>query len=226
MIDIDTPVYFTAPDGARYRVTVRYDSDTESPRGWTNGTIMHTFDSNWNSPDGKVCDDPRHRAVHPLIPGDYVEGGTVDMRRARRYVTLFDADCIAIAGLHRGHDGTLSISLAGDRSPYWEADGYIMITSDSWAETMGEASVSLDMIEQIMKQEVEVYNKWQQGEFTTVLVEREQAWHAVGPGGTVPDEEREMTTWEVENAVGGFDDEDAAFEAGVELLPEGSDRED
>jgi len=226
MIDIDTPVYFTAPDGQRYRVTVSYDSDTDSPRTWTNGTIMHTFDSSYNSPDGERCQDRRHNQIHPLIPGDYVEGGTVDMRRARRYVTLFDADCIAIAGLHRGHDGTLSLSFAGDNSQYWETDGYIMITSDTWAETMGEETVSLDMVEQIMTQEVDVYNKWASGEFTSVLVEREQGWQAIDAGGVLGDEDRTMTTWEVEHAVGGFDDGDAAFEDGVAALPDGSDREE
>ena len=82
MIDIDTPVYFTAPDGQRYRVTVRYDSDTDSPRTWTNGSVIHTFDSDYVSPDGERCQDRRHRQIHPLIPGDYVEGHWVDMRRA------------------------------------------------------------------------------------------------------------------------------------------------
>jgi hypothetical protein len=185
---------------------------------------MHTFDINYNSPDGTVCDDRRHRQIHPLIPAEYVEGGMVDMRRARKYVTLFDADCIALAGLHRGHDGTLSISFKYDGSMYWETDGYIMITSDTWAETMGEESVSLDRIEQIMQQEVDVYNKWAQGEFTSVLVERELYWTRVDASDS--GDYDTMTTWDVENAVGGFDDEDAAFAAGVDLLPDGSDREE
>ena len=229
MIDIDTPVYFTAPDGVRYRVTVSYDSDTDSPRTWDNVTTMHTYDSRYNSPDGKVCADRRHHIVHPIIPADYLESGMVDMRRVRRWVNLFGSEqqgIVAIAGLHRGSDGTLSISFKGDDSPEWEADGYIAITSDRWAAMMGDTSASLDLFEQVMTSEVDVYNKWAQGEFTRVLVEREQGWQAIDAGGVLGDEDRTMTTWEFENAVGGFDDEDAAFEAGVELLPEGSDRED
>lgn len=214
MIDIDTPVYFTAPDGARYRVTVAYDTDTDSPRTWTNGSIIHTFDRDWNSPDGERCQDRRHNVIHPLIPSDYVDGNWVDMRRAERYVNLFGpaADILFIVGIDRGHDGTLSTGGG-------ETNGYAVVTPETWKETQGDSvpfdrEIALSMI----NNEVEVYNKWQQGEFTSVLVERELRW-------TRADSDDTMITWDLDNAVGGFDDEDAAFEAGVELLPEGSDRE-
>lgn len=223
MIDIDTPVYFTAPDGSRFRITVRYDTDTESPRTWTNGSVIHTFDSDYVSPDGERCQDRRHRQIHPLIPGDYVEGRWVDMRRAERYVNLFGpaVGILTIVGIDRGHDGTLSVS--SDT----ETGGYAVVTLETWNDTQGPSepfdhAVALRMIEA----EVEVYNRWQQGEFTSVLVEREQGWQAIDAGGVLGDEDRTMTTWEVEHAVGGFDDEDAAFEDGVSALPDGSDREE
>jgi hypothetical protein len=219
MIDIDTPVYFTTDDG-RYRITVSYDSDTDSPRTWTNGTIMHTFDSRWNSPDGKVCDDPRHRAVHPLIPSEYVEGGRVDMRRARRWVNLFADDILDIVSLHRGHDGTLSFDRDTD-----DAEGYAVITQDSWAETMGGSEpFHVENADEMIAGEISVYNTWANGEFTSYLVEREQGWQAVDSGGNVV--EGTMTSWEFEGAVGGFDDDEYAFSEAVDSLPPGAERED
>ena len=223
MIDIDTPVYFTAPDGARYRVTVSYDQDTDSPRTWTNGSVIHTFDSGWNSPDGERCQDRRHHVVHPIIPGEYVEGRWVDMRRAERYVNLFGpaAGILTIVGINRSHDGTLSTELYGATHSAGDAEtnGYAVVTTETWEDTQGKAvpfdrAVALSMI----KAEVDVYNKWAQGEFTLVTVERALHW-------TREDSDDTMTTWADIECVGGFDDEDAAFEAGVEMLPEGSDRE-
>lgn len=222
MIDIDTPVYFTAPDGVRYRVTVRYDETAESPRDWTNGSIIHTFDSDWVSPDGDVCQDRRHRQIHPLIPAEYVEGNWVDMRRAERYVNLFGpaAGILAIVGIDRAHDGTLSTGTG-------ETSGYAVVTPETWEETQGagalfDSSIAMSMI----NNEIEVYNLWQLGGFTDVLVEREMYWQEMGPDGTLGPEDSTMTTWDVTECIGGFDDADAAFEQGVELLPEGSDRED
>jgi hypothetical protein len=223
MIDIDSPVYYTAPDGSRYRVTVSYDSDTDSPRTWTNGSVIHTFDNEYVSPDGERCQDRRHHVVHPIIPADYVEGKWVDMRRARRWVNLFGpaADVLFIVGIDRGHDGTLSVS------EDVETTGYAVVTPETWEDTQG-ASEPFDraMALRMIEAEIEVYNRWAQGEFTSVLVEREQGWQAIGAGGVLGDEDRTMTTWEVENAVGGFDDEDAAFEAGVEFLPDDSVRDE
>jgi hypothetical protein len=225
MIDIDTPVYFTAPDGARYRVTISYDTDTDSPRTWSNVCTMHTFDARWNSPDGKVCDDPRHRQIHPLIPAEYVESGWVDMRRATRWVNLFgrSADILAIAGLDRDpRDGTLDLDTsAGD-----EREGYVVITSDSWAECMGDEPFNVEAADSIMRSEVEVYNKWVRGEFTSFLVECEQEWQAIGAGGVLSDEDRTMTTWEFVNAVGGFDDEEYALSEAISSLPDGTVAED
>jgi hypothetical protein len=218
MIDIDTPVYFTAPDGKRYRVTVGYDQDMDSPRTWTNGSVIHTFDNDYNSPDGKVCDDRRHRQIHPLIPGDYVEGRWVDMRRATRWVNLFGPaeNVLAIVGIDRGHDGTLSIDAGGVE----ETSGYAVVTTETWEDTQGKAvpfdrEIALSMI----RGEVEVYNKWAQGEFTMVEVAEQVEWKRT-------DSDETMMTWCITESVGGFDDEDAAFEQGVEFLPEGSDRED
>lgn len=216
MFDIDTPVHFSTEDG-RYRITISYDSDTDSPRTWTNGTVMHTFDSRWNSPDGTRCDDRRHNAVHPLIPAEYVEGGRVDMRRARRWVNLFGASAgiLDIVSLHRGHDGTLST----DRDTE-DAEGYAVITEDSWAETMGGSEpFSLDTANEMITAEVDVYNKWANGEFTSYLVERQLNWTRV-------DSDETMTTWDVEGAVGGFDDEEYAFSEAVDSLPAGAERED
>jgi hypothetical protein len=229
MIDIDEPVYFTSPEG-RYRVTVSYDSDTDSPRTWTNGSVIHTFDSNWNSPDGERCQDRRHRQVHPVIPAEYVEGHWVDMRRAERYVNLFGpaAGILTIVGINRSHDGTLSTELYGaaHNSGDVETNGYAVVTTESWEETQGKAipfdrEIALRMIES----EIEVYNKWQQGEFTMVTVEREVHWQEIGPDGVLGPEGSTMTTWDTTEVVGGFDDADAAFEQGSEMLPEGSERE-
>jgi hypothetical protein len=222
-IDIDTPVYFTAPDGARYRVTVSYNSDSDSPRTWSNVTTMHTFGTDYTSPDGERCQDRRHRQIHPLIPAEYVEGHWVDMRRATRWVNLFGASAgiLAIAGLDRGHDGTLSIDTSGTG----ETNGYIVITAESWAEMMGDTLMDVELVGKIEQQEVDVYNKWAAGEFTMFLIEREMNWQAVDADGNVTDEDRTMTTWETVEAVGGFDDEDDAMEQAVEMLPEGAERE-
>jgi hypothetical protein len=90
---------------------------------------------------------------------------------------------------------------------------------------MGEIPYDPATAREMMQAEVDVYNKWANGEFTSYLVEREQSWQALDADGNVV-EDRTMTSWDVEGAVGGFDDEAYAFEEAVESLPEGTEREE
>lgn len=230
---------YVAPDGARYRVRILQDPDASSPRENDNPTVIHTFDSHWISPDGEP-ERNGSRTPRPLIPGDYLYGNQVDMRRARRWVNLFGKaeGILAIAGVERIQggwaEGGLRITEDDDR-----AVGYVAITAKAWEMCMGDTPLEGDpagaehrspSATEVMAQDVAEYSRWAAGEYVGFVageyvgfvVERAVTW--VPKDSIDCDGAPEMVTWEQleDGALGGIDDEAYALTKALMYLPTGS----
>lgn len=249
MSDDITRTEYLAPDGGRYRIRIVRDEDASSPREDDNPTVMHTFDSHWLSPDREPGTTPRKSGGPiPVIPSDYIYDGTVDMRRATRWVNLFGkaAGVLAIAPLERVQDGwaegglkltTLDTCRAHGSRGY--ADGYIAITAESWEMCMGDSPLDggpwlltqtgepdptnaeqnrTPSVAEVMEADVKAYNNWVEGNYVGYIVEESVLWVRSN------DSEQEMTTWqEIEDgACWGIDDADYALTEAVALLPDGT----
>jgi hypothetical protein len=231
-MDVITTEYHTGPDRVGYRILIVRDTDASSPREDSNVTTMHTFDRDYISPDGALCQDRHHRQVHPIIPSEYVEDGRVDMRRARRWVNLFGraSGILAFAGLDHERGGVYAGTLGVTDDD--ETIGYIAVTRQGWQECMGDESpLSGDEFTpsaaRVMQSEVEAYNRWASGEYVGFIVQRQVRWvrqDAIDDEGAGYEATDTMTTWEdVEDAsIWGIDDEDYALQEARSFLPTGS----
>ena len=222
--------YYRTPEGTRYRVRIIRDEDASSPRDADNVTVMHTFDAGYCSPE-----DITQKGAHDSIfPSEYQGSGEYgetrhgaydfDLRRARKYAAL-DPDILAVRGLDRGHDGTLRLS---DDD---ETAGYIAITRESWQRTwMGAADRKpAEALEEVMRQELDAYNRWASGEYVGVVVEQHLLYaldQSQGPwDGHATEPPESITVWQEIESCWGIDDQDYALKEAVSTLPEGAEEE-
>lgn len=239
MTNLETHYYRDSATDTRYRVCIIADPDATSPRDATNVTVMHTFDRNYYSPE-----DITYRHDRPTIfPREYdsrhrAGDWAIDMRRAKKYAAL-DPDILAVRGLDRGHDGTLILS---DDD---ETAGYIAVTRESWAQCMGDSPLEggpwlltktgepdpenaegnrTPSVEEVMRQDVEAYNRWARGEYVGVIVEQELLY-ALDPGqgpwdGHAIEPPESITVWQEVEACWGYDDQEYALSEALSWLPE------
>lgn len=216
---LETKYYRDPATDTRYRVRIVHDEDPMSPRDADNPTVIHTFDAGYYSPE-----DITQKGHHDSIfPSDYHGSGQYgetrhgaydfDLRRARKYAAL-DPEILAVRGLDRSHDGTLRLS------DNYEAAGYIAITRKSWEMCMGDVSdFTVEKGLDVMRSEIEAYNRYARGEYVGVVVEEQVRWHAVAEGR--PDSRKTYLAWEDVESLWGIDDQEYALTEALSMLPEG-----
>jgi hypothetical protein len=211
---IDTKFY-KGTSGKFYKIEQYPEYDHDGPRGWDNATVMLTFGGDYSSPDSN--------GDYPF-PSDYIStgywrgAGEVDMRRLRKWVALFGAEVgiLDIAAIGRGYDGTLSIDWDAED----EYEGVIMITRKSWGMCMGETPLEgetwpdgrkVPSAREVMQSDVDAYNNWIEGNWV---------WVAVHEGVPLFDREGNYVTtnWDHTESLGGIDDANYAWEAGVDMI--------
>jgi hypothetical protein len=187
---------------------------------------MQTWESNYTSPDGKDVNLglPFTPECRGACRGTHDE--EVSMRRLRRYVNLFgkhpSVGVLAVQGLRRNYDGTLSIDDYTDDDNGHSLIGIIAVTTKSWEMCMGDSPLEgrftdggnrVPSAAEVMQQDVEAYNRWAEGEYVGYVVEKAVTW---------VNGDRTLITWEEEDALWGIDDDKYAWEEAVGALPEGA----
>jgi len=134
---------------------IRYDSDAESPREWSNLGYFITVDSNYHSPDeneefkriieetGNEADSQEH---HMKLIKEEIEG-TCEKVLAIYPITKYEHSSVSYSlGTKHGFDNS--------------NNGFYIITKESRKET----GIAKKDFEKAIEQELEDYNKWVNGE--------------------------------------------------------------
>lgn len=147
-------------DHEGFTVVIRYDQDTESPREWDNlGTFLFARDHRRHAPDGE----------DNTFDPDYVSPG-------ERFAELEKDARIILPVFCHEHSG-IAYSTRGFADP-WDSGqvGWIYATADQIREVFMCKRISADVEKratECLRQEVETYSQWANGECYGYTIERE-----------------------------------------------------
>jgi len=145
------------------RLKIEYDDDAQSPREWSNLGYFITCDSNYNSPD-------KHEELEQFIK-DTGEEATSQAEHIKMIKDDFEWNnseekVIAIYPISKYEHGNISYSLGTSNGFDYSNNGFYIIT----AETQKELGVKKKDFEQVIKEELEDYNKWINGEMYNFIL--------------------------------------------------------
>jgi hypothetical protein len=135
------------------RLVIRYDGDSDSPREWSNLGYFITQDRNYNSPD-------KNEELQAVIKAGGEEVG--DNLEHVKYIkkNYKTEKILAIYSIVKYEHSGVSYSLGSKSGFDYSNNGFYVIT-DKTAEELGTPKKSF---EKVIKQELEVYNQWCNGE--------------------------------------------------------------
>ena len=137
------------------RLEIVYDQDSESPREWSNLGYFITVDRNKYSPD-------QNKTLEVLVKnsGEEADSQNTHIAMIKTGLHLMGEEVLAIYPVTKYEHGGVSYSL-GTAHGFDNSNNGFYIVTDKTAKELGTPSKSF---EKVIKQELEVYNKWCNGE--------------------------------------------------------------
>jgi hypothetical protein len=150
----------------RPQLEIRYDSDAESPRDWSNAGYFITVERNCYSPDKEASLEYAVKST-----GEYVNSCDEHIAEIKKYLeTSFSEKVLYIAPVSKyEHSGV--IYRRGERHGWDEGVvGFYIITDKTWSENVDKNDTwkgdkeHMDHAERCIDAELETYTQWANGE--------------------------------------------------------------
>jgi len=135
---------------------IMYDSDPESPRNDTNLVYIITWGSRYSSPD-------KNETMEYIVKktGDYANSQEDHIKRIKEEIeSQTDEKVLAIYPICKYEHGGISYSLGSNFGFDYSNNGFYIVTD----KTNEEIGATEDRFEDIIKGEIETYNKYANGE--------------------------------------------------------------
>ena len=201
MYDNDTIATVWETDTERVRLVADYDAEYANPRQDTNLGVMAAHGHRgYDLGD----DTDLTREVHEALL-------RVGPRITARWLRIFHGATVVLPlGLYDHGGITMYV---GSTHPFdaagWDS-GIVGLIFDT-PETRAECGTPLDRIEEVLRGEVEVYDRYLRGEVYVAVYDRLHTW--------TRDDGVTRTEWEHEESVGGFLGHEYAEEAALDYFP-------
>ena len=138
------------------RLVIEYDSDSDSPRGWSNLGYFITVDRNYKSPDN-------HEQIENIMKSSGDEAQNVD-DHIQIMTDLInsetDEEVVAIYPIVKYEHSGISYSLGTQHGWDYSNNGFYIVTE----KTQKEVGVRKEDFEKGISEELDTYNKWINGE--------------------------------------------------------------
>jgi len=149
------------------RLTIDYDTDSESPREWSNLGYFITCDNKYNSPDDleplvEVIKKAGDKAISQI---DHIK-----MIKNRFNNETVLEEIIAIFPIVKFEHGNVNYSLGSKHGFDYSNNGFYIITD----KTQKELGVKPKDFKKVIKQELKMYNKYVNGEVYSFTLEEKQ----------------------------------------------------
>jgi len=138
------------------RLEIRHDDDTESPRKWSNLGYFITQDRNYHSPD-------KNETLQRIIKetGQVADSQAEHIAMIKREIgTDTDEKVIAIYPIAKYEHSGVVYKLGTIHGFDYSNNGFYIITD----KTQKEIGTPKKSFEKVIKDELDIYNKWANGE--------------------------------------------------------------
>lgn len=151
------------------KLAIKYDTDSESPREWSNLGYFITSERNYQSPDGNKR-NAKHGNYQPAwLLQEIMESTADEANNTAEHMDLIgkrfddqsdDEKVLAIYPVNRYEHSGVVYSLGEKHGFDYSNCGFYIITD----KTAKESGIKAKDYEKVIKQELEVYNKYANGE--------------------------------------------------------------
>jgi hypothetical protein len=135
------------------KLEINYDSNSESPRAWSNFGFFTVVSSKYNSPDDNYVEVVKNTGEVAESLEHHIELIKKEINNVLLIVpvTMYEHTGVAFSlGVKHGFD--------------YSHNGFYIVTKESYGEIMGDTPFDEEKVLDYIKGEIETFNKWLNGE--------------------------------------------------------------